>query len=291
MQKLISDIRQKGQRFIYEIIIIGRMSKRIALDFHHFVRSQSQLTRLFGQQNSRSIDSIEIDITYDCNLKCNNCNRSCTQAPSKEEMKVDQIIEFINQSIDNNIKWKKIKLLGGEPTLHSKFFVIIRLLLSYKRTYNPDLRIVVASNGFGEYVKNVLRKIPKEIEVENTLKSSKNSRFFPFNMAPKDSFLYSNVDYSNGCRITSEDGIGLTPYGYYHCAIAGSIDRVFNFGMCRKKLPLHKDSMTDQFLKFCRLCGHFKFSLPTKREKISRSWKKAYDIYNNGNDRFKNDND
>ncbi len=202
------------------------------------------------------------------------------RAPSEEEIAVGQIKEFIKESIDRNIKWKQIRLIGGEPTLHSKFFTILRLLLTYKYLHNNNLHIIVATNGFGYYVKKVISKLPKDIEIENTYKSFEAPIFFPFNMAPKDSFLYKNVDYSNGCRIIEDCGIGLTPRGYYHCAVAGGIDRIFNFGIGRKELPLHNDLMIDQLQTFCRLCGHFKFSLPTKIAKLSNSWELAYKLYN-----------
>lgn len=280
MQKLISSVKYKGEELLYEIVVVIRVFKRVTLDLYHFVRSQSQLTKIFGPQYKRSYRLIEIDITYRCNLKCINCNRSCTQAPSEDEIDVEQIEEFIKQSISRHIKWEQVRLLGGEPTLHSRFFKILRLLLRYKYIHNNDLQIVVATNGYGDYVKEVLENMPEEIEIENTSKSSNKPRFFPFNLAPEDSYLYNNVDYSNGCQITAKDGIGLTPYGYYQCAIAGSIDRIFNFDIGRKELPSHDDLMIDQLQTFCRLCGHFRLSLPTKRTKVSNSWKIAYKLYN-----------
>ena len=43
-------------------------------------------------------------------------------------------------------------------------------------------------------------------------------------MAPKDDHRHIFSDFRNCCWITEECGLGLTPYGYYHCAIAGGID-------------------------------------------------------------------
>lgn len=274
--------KDKYRIFLYRTITVGILFKRMVICLYHFIRSQSQLTKLFGPQYIRSPTLIEIDITYRCNLMCTNCNRSCTQAPSEEEVTVGQIEEFVKESIDNNIKWKQIRLLGGEPTLHADIYTILRLLLTYKKKYNPNVRIIIGTNGFGNYVKKVLAKLPKEIEIQSSFKDSRDPNyFFPFNIAPKDDFLYMNADYSNGCWILSECGTGLTPLGYYPCAVAGGIDRIFNFGIGRKKLPLHNDMMTDQLQIFCRLCGHFRFSLPTKKEKISHSWKIAYKLYDN----------
>ena len=74
--------------------------KRLLLDAYQFVRAQSAVSKCFGRPFQPSRKYAEIDITYKCNLKCINCNRSCTQAPSGIEMPVADIEAFINQSIE-----------------------------------------------------------------------------------------------------------------------------------------------------------------------------------------------
>jgi MoaA/NifB/PqqE/SkfB family radical SAM enzyme len=113
-----------------------------------------------------SREHAEIDITYKCNLKCLNCNRSCTQAPSNIEIPVADIKAFINQSIKNNIVWKRIRILGGEPTLHSRIFDIIDLLVDYQRNFNPSVRLVLGTNFFGNQVHRVLEKLPDTINIQ-----------------------------------------------------------------------------------------------------------------------------
>jgi len=44
-------------------------------------------------------------------------------------MSVEQIQKFINESVDNNVKWERIRVMGGEPTLHPDIFEILNLLL------------------------------------------------------------------------------------------------------------------------------------------------------------------
>lgn len=256
-----------------------RLYKRIYL----FIRIQKPITRLLGPKYTRSRRSIQIDITYQCNLKCINCNRSCKQAPSNEQISLKQIQKFVDESIHNNIKWGRVSILGGEPTLHPDIFEILDLLLKYKNTYSPDTTIEIFSNGTGETVNNVLSKISKEIEVTVThsQKISKTSGFYPFNNAPKDSIVYKFSDYSNGCWIISNCGMGLTPRGYYPCAIAGAIDRIFGFNCGKKELPSNDESMVEQLQIFCRLCGHFKpIARLTNKEIMSSTWKKAYKKYN-----------
>ena len=231
---------------------------------------------VFGRQFAPSREFAEIDITYKCNLKCINCNRSCTQAPSNMEMPVTAIESFIRQSIEQKIKWQRIRILGGEPTLHSRIFDIIELLTNYQANHNKGVRLVLGTNYYGKKVHEVLKKMPENIIIKSTLKTSRVNLFKPFNMAPKDSIFNQFSDYSVGCRIIEDCGLGLTPSGYYMCAVAGGIDRIFQYDLGRKALPDKSDSMTDQMSVFCRLCGHFGFQWPVKKEKISKTWQTAY---------------
>ncbi len=91
------------------------------LDAWQYIRAQRFVVARFGRQFTASREYAEIDITYRCNLKCFNCNRSCTQAPSRTDMPIATIAGFIEQSLDQGVRWKRIRLLGGEPTLQAHF--------------------------------------------------------------------------------------------------------------------------------------------------------------------------
>jgi len=244
-----------------------------------FIRLQKIVTAIKGPQYKRSNEMIEIDITYDCNLRCANCNRSSAQAPSKECMTVAQIEKFVNESINKGIRWKLISLLGGDPTLHPDILTILNILLNYKVKYSPNMILQVETNGTGDFVNSVIMKIPEGITISDTKKGLKGYRHTSFNVAPIDSVWYKTVDFSNGCTILKNCGMGLTLYGYYCCAIAGGIDRIFGFDMGRKSLPGKNDLMLEQINKFCRLCGHFKIHKKDRRIILSPTWKRAYMEY------------
>ena len=171
---------------------------RLLLDACQFVRAQSFVSGRFGRQFLPSRSYAEIDITYQCNLKCINCNRSCTQAPSNREMPVADIEAFIEQSIEKQIDWKRIRILGGEPTLHSRIFDIIDLLINYQQTYNPSVRLVLGTNFFGNHVHRVLEQLPDGITLKSTLKSSRVNLFKPFNVAPVDTWFNRFSNYACG---------------------------------------------------------------------------------------------
>ena len=253
--------------------------KRLVLDAYQFFRAQSFVVKHLGRQFLPSREYIEIDVTYRCNLKCINCNRSCAQAPSNAEMPVSDLKKLLKQSIEQQIEWKRIRILGGEPTLHSRIFDIVDLFREYQLKYNPSVRLVLGTNYYGNQVQKVLRKLPSNIEIKSTLKSSRVNLFKPFNVAPVDTFFNRYSDYTCGCRIIEDCGMGLTPSGYYMCAVAGGIDRIFQYHLGRKELPGPLDTLSDQMSAFCRLCGHFGFQWPTRRAKTSKTWRSAYRKY------------
>lgn len=245
----------------------------------------------------RNKEKIEIDITYRCNLFCNNCNRTVSLAPSSLGITVEQIEKFISESISENYLWKNIRILGGEPTLHPNFLEIINLLLEYKKNYLPNLIIEVVSNGTNNRTKDILTKISKlGVYIDtNSFKLPQKTQndFEKFNIAPSDLSDFVNNDFSDGCWITESCGTGLTPFGYYPCAIAGGIDRVFGFDLGRKHLPSDTDEMKDLLKLFCSYCGHYKNrnfddkkNIPnsdinsTYVMEISKTWKNTINLYN-----------
>jgi hypothetical protein len=191
-------------------------------------------------------------------------------------MALDRIAAFIQESIATATQWERIRILGGEPTLHSRIFELVDLLIDYRNGFNPGVRIVLCTNAYGRSVREVLAQMPRDVEIKSAIKTSRKPLFRPFNFAPVDTRYHLFSDFSCGCRILSDCGVGLTPSGYYACAIAGGIDRVFGFGMGRSTLPHQKDEMVDQLKVFCRLCGHFGFGWPVKKQIISTTWQKAY---------------
>jgi hypothetical protein len=256
--------------------------------FHEYVPSRlgslrvtHLFTALLGYQYQRALRRIEIDITYACNLRCFNCDRSCTQAPSGEQMTVEQIELFVEESVRKGIKWERIRLLGGEPTLHPNFFEILERLISYRRSFSAETIIEVWTNGYGKKVEGVLRKMPSEIKVQNTNKSAGTQpRFHTFNVAPRDLIEFCSADFRNGCVVTQNCGIGLTPSGYYPCAAAGGIDRIVGWDLGRQRLPNDEDMMRDMLEKFCNHCGYFRRKRDAVTEPvISPTWKAAYEQY------------
>lgn len=243
------------------------------------------LTWLLGPQYRRSRDMIEIDITYLCNLHCLNCNRSVAQARDTMHMPVEMVTTFVDDSIQRGKRWRRIRVLGGEPTLHPEFHGIVEELLRYRR-WHPACIVEVVSNGYGSRVLRELERLPDTVMVDNTAKTSPvQPHFGPFNLAPLDDPRYCLTDYSNACAIVRDCGMGLTPMGYYPCAVAGGIDRILGEGLGAASLPPDDDDMLDAASRLCRLCGRFRDGHFVPRvlrptlidEQVSPTWKKLYE--------------
>ncbi|TET14037.1 MAG: hypothetical protein E3J77_05445 [Actinobacteria bacterium] len=196
-------------------------------------------------------------------------------------MTVEQIRLFLDESIAGKIRWERIRILGGEPTLHPNLLEIIDMIRNWRLDYAPEALIELNTNGYGHRVREVLRLIPDDIIIKNSNKNCREQLFDSFNIAPSDKIAYQFADFRNGCYLAKMSGIGLTPYGYYPCAPAGAIDRVFGFDTGRDRLPTEDDDLYDQLKKFCRLCGHFerRFHSKVHRPTMSKTWENAYELY------------
>jgi hypothetical protein len=227
---------------------------------------------------------VEVEITSFCNLTCMNCDRSCTQAPTGEHMSLEQIKKFVDESIELNWKWERIRVIGGEPTLHPKFHDILHILEKYKRLH-PEERIDIVTNGSGERVHKILSEAPDWVQIESSEKTSEAIVLHSsYNLAPVDLPEYENEDFSTGCVTVENCGFGLTGYGFYPCGPGASLDRRFGFNIGIKSLSdVTTSNLRDQLRVLCKYCGHYKDKKAKFRKKmqdvVSPSWRKAYDQY------------
>lgn len=240
----------------------------------------------FDQDKYHTIDmnSIEILLTEDCNLKCHNCDKLCGKAVSQDRMTVEQVKKFIDESVSFDKKWVRIAVSGGEPTTHPDIIEVVGLLLDYRKKHLPDSSLVqVVSNGYGGSV-DVLQEIRRVFKQEialgpasaglivNNEKRNKLVLHSPINRAPADNPAFGGSEYRNGCWVPELSGLGLTRYGYYCCGTASAIDRVFGYDLGVKLLSdvtMHR--LVLQRTQLCRLCGRFN-DLSEDSGRYSRSW-------------------
>ncbi|MDD2657977.1 MAG: radical SAM protein [Candidatus Pacebacteria bacterium] len=239
-------------------------------------RIRSDITSFLGPEYPPRYEKIEINITYNCNLRCRYCNRFVDIAPCDEEMSVGQIENFVRESIESKKKWKIISLSGGEALLHPRLTEILNVIISYKNTFSPQTKIWLATNGMR---KSDLAGIPSDVYVLDSGKDVCPQSHIPVTAAPVDIAAYKDADFVNGCDVTYRCGMGLDMHGYYQCAVAAAIDRVFGFDIGRKTMPSKQDNMSDLYRKLCGYCGHFLRSPKHYLCPITPSWAMAIGSY------------
>lgn len=251
-----------------------------------------------------AVNSVEIMVTEDCNLKCYNCDKMCRQAPSAAGMTVDQIKGFIEESKACGKQWDRIGVSGGEPTLHPDIMEIVGLLLEYRNEFLPRSSFVqVVSNGYGAaedvlrkladtYTQDVMPSTPSNTFIRNNLKRNQVVLHSPVNMAPIDNGDLKGSDFRLGCWVAETAGVGLSRHGYYCCATASAIDRVMGYDLGIKSLrDVSMGRLIEQRRTFCRLCGRFNdlsispeeySSAWVVEERASPAWDAAFQAYGRG---------
>jgi len=231
---------------------------------------------------SPNLARVEIEITSACNLRCLNCNRATSLAPSQAAMTVPQIERFVGESLDLGWRWRRIGLTGGEPTLHPELLRMVGVIERYKREY-PSCEVAVVTNGHGRAARDVLSGLPPWIVVKDSAKTGEPLEFEPFNQAPIDVPEARGMRFSLGCSITEVCGIGLSRHGFYPCGPSAAIDRVFGMDLGIKSLSaVSAKRSRAQMAALCGLCGHFlnNYGAPkTSRQHTSASWQAAVRAY------------
>lgn len=99
----------------------------------------------FGLWLSRQInyplvspDTIQISLTYRCNLRCKMCSLA-NLLPQEEELYTNQVFHIINEAKNYGIK--EVLLTGGEPFLRRDIFEIC------EHSFKNGLRSVITTNG------------------------------------------------------------------------------------------------------------------------------------------------
>ncbi|MBN1671905.1 MAG: radical SAM protein [Kiritimatiellae bacterium] len=267
MKRLLLDLRSRikakvgRETRLWRLLNMARLLPRV-LSVRRMILERGNY--LFVRREGKKLLSwipntrrVEIELTTYCNLRCANCDRACTQAPSSERMSTGQIEKFVNESVQLKWYWWIIVLIGGEPTLHPQFFEILQIVKRYKE-FNPHCNVWLATNGHGRKVQDVLAKVPDWVGIRNSSKEGGDQYFSAYSMAPKDSERYRLADFSKGCMITEQCGLGLTRHGYYPCGAGGGVDRVFGFDIGIKSLSeVRRRALRKQLGELCGYCGHF----------------------------------
>ena len=223
--------------------------------------------------NDTLMSHTQLEITSRCNIGCNQCDRNCGAVAPAKDMELSQVWKFIEESLEAKKEWKRIDIIGGEPTLHPKLTQIFELIKVYKNLY-PHTKIRFSTNGLGEKVAEGIAKVPDWIGIRNSGKQSKEQPHDAYRCAPID----LGAKEIKSCSIPWRCGIGLTVNGYFPCGAGASLARVYGFDIGIKQLKdVNPDSIKKQMIQLCKYCGHS--NCETKKmavgNEMTESWKRA----------------
>lgn len=229
---------------------------------------------------------LQLDLGFVCDLGCYKCDRHLDVVPGKKEenLTLEQLERMLAESAGENYKWEAMLLLGGEPTLHPQFREIVSLICKYRKEYNPELRIRMASNGYSKKAKTEIEWLDKrhpEILVVDTKKLSKiQEDFVNVRTAPKD--IFPDRSTYKRCEIPCYSGLGFNYSGFYGCATGGGTARIFGMDIGIKSIrELTYDNIEKFFKTVCPLCGHGEADFLLQHPEITDtiSWKDAIRNY------------
>jgi len=216
---------------------------------------------------------VELEINTACDLACFACDRF-SDVTTDLNMTVGQVALFFAESKELNWEWERIRLLGGEPTLHPDFQVIAEMAIDY-RNEHPACFLQVLSNGNGKHArwKDFCAQHNISLHVEGKSPGVQpawfnNTRITPVDRDPSVGELPPcGIFDIRGC------GIGLTRYGYFLDGAGASAARVAGHDIGKQSLrEVTWQAMQDQAKVLCRICGHWNpTSGPVVTELVSKT--------------------
>ena len=228
---------------------------------------------------------LELDITYVCGMNCHNCNRMTGIAPGRleENVTVGQIEWLIKDSVRLQYPWREWFIVGGEPTTHPELDAIIGRIAEYRDANNRELKLTLATHGNGERTQRRLAEMSAAFPFLQFLNSHKTGSVHPDFVAPCvaaidfDPAWAQNHRYE-GCSVSGHCGISFDYAGFYPCAVAGAIDRVFGLHQAIANLAdVSEAAIIEKYQVFCRLCGYYRPIRENSQTLLSPIWRAALD--------------
>lgn len=192
--------------------------------------------------------NIEFEITLRCNAKCPSCSRHCPYLDYGHESDVtmDQVGRFIEEvkaySVDHT-RVDMIHVMGGEPTVHRLFSIIVMALQDKLLELGHIRRLQVVTNGI----------IPVDPRLEVPTSISRPEEKGPEHrcmlVAPCDTGQKLKT-----CPVPVDCGVSFGAYGWWPCGAGGAICRLFGLNKYRRStIPEDFDDFPETN-DMCKLC-------------------------------------
>jgi hypothetical protein len=239
------------------------------------VRGQSGRALGAKRRMSKPI-TIELHLTYRCNLACVGCNRGCSL---RTDHTPDLTLEQFSTFLDTCPPYARLVLLGGEPTLHPDCVEFAKMSLER----SPEAKVIIYSNAYTPKSREVLKEL-----LAMGIKNSGGTEKLDGSVDHQDPFIFvsphdmGQPDRAEPCHWCAfkSCGFSVDSHGITSCAIGGAIDGILGLGL--RTWDWNKVTM-GQCLDLCRHCGHL-YDWPTepstgrfwRGQMVSKTWDDAH---------------
>lgn len=197
--------------------------------------------------------SIEIQVMLACNWSCHACDQF-SNLPSiswvrKATMTIKQIEKFCQEMRESNAYIGRIRLVGGEPTLHPKLGEILRLLTEIKNEGHIH-QIEIVTNGTGMKnivpVRDLIDKVRVSGEADKQKHHTANLSQTPASLGYKGRM----------CSAPWHCGISLNYYGYFPCSSGAGLARLMSNMSQWQRLLLPQRGVLEEWPDLQELCNY-----------------------------------
>ena len=199
--------------------------------------------------------SMELQILLACDWECQACNAHSNfhgiSFVKKGTMSIQQIKHFISEMGDKNAYLGRIRILGGEPTLHPRFEVIVELLFNRLVETGHVGGLEVITHGGPKTVTAIdqVRTCLEKVRVSG--QKAKEKHHTANLVHTPHSLGYEGIM----CSQPWHCGFSLGYYGYFPCAGGGGVARLQNW-MKWQRLELPLPSVRETWPDLQELCNH-----------------------------------
>ena len=233
------------------------------------------------QKNNKALVNFNVDFTFDCNVKCGDCNKLLGILPwsDKNSYLTEEDIRVAAILLKRNfIEVNKIQISGGEPLLHPDFWAISKVI---GKEWKPHVRIYVYTSGVIDVPKRLHGRFFRIIPIEQKIRTHR-----PFLVSPTDLDQPFAQSIGKVCKTMSVCGRNFDAYGFSFCSQAPHIGRILGID-AHKPYPILEGDP-----EICRHCvlsvgkglfhkliqdaknGEFEYPTKTYREGIKREKRK-----------------
>jgi hypothetical protein len=203
--------------------------------------------------------SCEIQLLLACSWSCPSCDQG-SQFPQiawvkRGTMTLAQIHKFIGEMQDKNAYFGRVRLVGGEPSLHPHLLEIVTALRDGLQARGHIAGIELVTNG--DHMDRLVKVRPMLSKLRRSGNEEKQKHHIANLVQTPNSLGYAGKP----CRSPWHCGISLNRYGYFPCSAGAGVARFMDDVPRWQRLELPTcvkpcNAVRETWPDLVELCGH-----------------------------------